>query len=68
MTKRECAIVTAYTGRSMVQGETIGAFYRYLEEKAGRVVYTHEIPDILDLYEEEILDDFINLARTATEG
>lgn len=67
MTKRECAIVTACTGRSMVRGETLEALYKYLEEKAGRPVYTHEIPDILDLYEEEILDDFIELAKTATE-
>lgn len=68
MTKRECAIVTACTGRSMHQGDGLKALYDYLSEKAGRPVFTHELVDVCDLYEEEILDDFIKLAKEATDA
>lgn len=39
MTKREAAIVTAYTG--FMIGD-FGEFHRYAEEKTGRPVWTHE--------------------------
>ena len=68
MTKRECAIVTAFTGTAMLQGEDLHYLYEYLSNKAGRPVMTHELAAVAERYEEEILEDFINLARTATEG
>lgn len=64
MTDREKAIVMAYTGISMLEGDKLNAFYRYLTELYGRPVYTHELialdiehkskPDFLKLcYEED---------------
>lgn len=61
MTNREKAIVTAYTGIWMLEGESFEEFYKYLEELYGRLVYTHELV-ILDI-KERSKDDFIELCR-----
>lgn len=61
MTDREKAIVTAYTGINMLEGERFNVFYKYLEELYGRPVYTHEIP-FLDM-KEKSEDDFLKLCR-----
>lgn len=61
MTDREKAIVTAYTGVNMLEGEKFNEFYKYLEELYGRPVYTHEIP-FLDI-QEKSKEDFIALCR-----
>ena len=61
MTNREKAIVTAYTGISMLNGENIYEFYKYLEELYGRPVYTFEIP-FLDI-QERSKEDFIALCK-----
>ena len=63
MTDREKAIVMAYTGISMLSGDKLNEFYKYLSELYGRPVYTHEIitldmehkskPDFLKLCEKE---------------
>jgi hypothetical protein len=60
VTKREAAIVSAYTGF------LIGDFsdmHKYIEEKLGRSVWTHELADIK--IQEEIKqkskEDFINI-------
>lgn len=45
MTKRECAIIEAYTGTCMLQGEDRAYAYEYLEELFGRHVYSHELAD-----------------------
>ena len=42
MTKRECAIVSAYTG--LLCGE-FSWMHEYTEEKFGRPVWTHEFGD-----------------------
>lgn len=61
MTDREKAIVTAYTGINMLDGEAFIEFYKYLEELYGRPVYTDEIP-FLDI-QEKSKEDFIALCR-----
>ena len=63
MTDREKAIVMAYTGISMLEGDKLNVFYQYLTELYGRPVYTHELialdiehkskPDFLKLCDEE---------------
>lgn len=60
MNKREAAIISAYTGI------LIGNFadmHKYIEEKLGRSVWTHELADIK--IQEEIKqkskEDFINI-------
>ena len=59
MTKRECAIVTAYTGFSMLKGNDLGHLYRYLSGFIGRPVYSHEIPAVAEAYREQIKQDFL---------
>lgn len=55
MTDREKAIVMAYTGICMLQGDKMNEFYKYLAELYGRPVYTHEIVD-LDIAEKSKAD------------
>ena len=62
MTNREKAIVTAYTGICMFEGEEFKEFYSYLSELYGRPVYTHELVT-LDI-KERSKDDFIELCRS----
>jgi len=68
MTKRECAIVMAYTGVCMLTGNNIGIFYKYVEEKIGRPVYTHELFALEQEIKSASEDDFIALCKNATES
>lgn len=67
MTKRECAIVMAYTGVCMLAGENLPIFYEYIEEKIGRPVYTHELPGLEEEIKEKTERDFLKLCKTATD-
>lgn len=58
MTKREAAIVSAYTGYLI--GE-FGDFHAYVEEVMGRPVFTHEFPRIADELKEKSKKDFMNI-------
>ena len=62
MTDREKAIVMAYTGVTMLEGEKLNEFYHYLAELYGRPVYTHELI-ALDI-EHESKPDFLKLCET----
>lgn len=58
MTKREAAIVSAYTGI------LIGKFddmHEYIEEIMQRPVFTHEMPIIWDEIKERSREDFLNI-------
>lgn len=68
MTKRECAIVMAYTGVVMLTGDSIGEYYKYISEIMGRPVYTHELADrnIQKQLKEASRADFIGLCKGAT--
>ncbi len=68
MTKRECAIVTAYTGFAMLKGNDLGHLYRYLSGFIGRPVYSHEIPAVAEAYKDQIREDFLALCRDAKEA
>lgn len=74
MTKRECAIVMAFTGTAMLKGDDLDVFYQYLSEIMGRPVYTHEIGILADEIKESARADFIQLCseaacdRTMTNG
>ena len=68
MTKRECAIVMAYTGISMLKGDDLFHFYDYISGIIGRPIYTHEIPRVVDYYRDtRIRDDFLVLCKNAEE-
>ena len=70
MTKKECAIVMAYTGVCMLQGKDFPIFHKYIEEIMGRPVYTHELADrfSVDKIKEKTKADFIALCRNATDA
>lgn len=68
MTKRECAVITAYTDISMLKGNDMKYLYDYLSGFIGRQVYTHEIPAVAAVYREQIREDFLAICRNATDG
>ncbi len=69
MTKRECAIVMAYTDVAMLQGDDLRHFYIYLSSIVGRPVYTHEIPNVMSSYHDTtIRDDFLALCKNAEDA
>ena len=65
MTKRECAIVMAYTGVCMLKGDDLQVFYDYVAEIMGRPLYTHEIGEQADTIKDAATDDFMKLCATA---
>lgn len=68
MTKHECAIITAYTDITMLNGNDLKYLYDYLSGIIGRPVYSHEIPAVIDQYKNTIIkNDFLALCRNATE-
>lgn len=58
MTKREAAIVSAYTGILIGEFEN---FNGYVEEIMGRSVWTHELPYIADEIKEKSKKDFMSI-------
>lgn len=68
MTKRECAIVMAFTGVAMLKGDDLDIFYQYIAEVIGRPVYTHEIAMMADDIKESARADFIQICHDAAEG
>lgn len=63
MTDKEKAIVMAYTGRCMLAGNKLDVFYKYLAEKFGRPIYSHELPALANDIEAASREDFIALCR-----
>ena len=43
MTKQECAVVMAYTGTAMLQGDDLWLFYEYIAKICGRPIWTCEL-------------------------
>ena len=69
MTKRECAVVMAKTGVTMLTGDDLGAFYGYVEHLLGYPDMTHELADkaLWDKINRLAQDDFLALCRNRTE-
>lgn len=67
MTKHECAVVMAYTGTVMLTGEDLDIFYKYIAEKMGRPVFSHEIPTLSAEIKIMAVNDFLELCRTASD-
>lgn len=68
MTKRECAIVMAHTGITMLTGDDFNIFHKYVEDIMGRPVWTHELPALESKIKERSRIDFISLCRRAVDG
>lgn len=69
MTKHECAVVMAYTGICMLQKEDLDIYYKYIEEKIGRPLLTHELASNEMEYriKEASRKDFVKLCREAED-
>jgi len=65
MTRRESAIVSAYTG---VLAGPFDALHEYVEEIMGRPVFTHEMASkaVADEIQERSRADFLELAKNVT--
>ena len=66
MTDREKAVVTAYTGVTMLAGEKFSIFHKYIEDIMGRPVWTHELADgkVWEQIKEKSKDDFLKICKT----
>lgn len=71
MTKRECAIITAYTGAAMLTGTDLRYLYEYVSELLGHSVQTIELTTLADEIKEKAKPDFLKLCQlvscTSTE-
>ena len=65
MTDKERAIVTAYTGITMLTGDKLSIFYEYIQSILGRPVWTHELADeaVWNEIKEKSKADFLRLCR-----
>lgn len=68
MTKRECAVIMAYTGIVTLPGD-FNPYYDYIAENCGRDIYTHHLLDInvINEIKEKSKADFLKLCETAEE-
>lgn len=60
MTDRERAVIMAYTGVVVLAGEKLDVFYKYVSEKLGRPIWTHELLQ-QDALKELAKEDFLEL-------
>lgn len=67
MTKRECAIVMAFTGTCLLTGENLGEFYSYVREILGRPIFSHEYPIFAEEIKAKAKPDFLRLCKEASE-
>lgn len=67
MTKREAAIVMAYTGVVMFVGDDIEIFWKYCKEIYGRYIYTHEYSSLAEKIKECSKEDFIKICQNLEE-
>ena len=70
MTDKEKAIVSAYTGITMLNGEKFQIFHKYIEDILGRPVFTHELGNELVFAEikEKSRADFLRLCEEVENG
>lgn len=63
MTDHERAIITAYTGITMLAGDKFQIFHKYIEDLLGRPVFTHELADpaVWKEIKEKSKKDFLEL-------
>lgn len=67
MTKRECAIVEAYTGACMCTGADRIHFYNYVDEIMGRNIHIQELIPLAGEIRKRAEPDFIRLYMEAEE-
>ena len=67
MTKREGAVLTAYTGTLLVD---FSSFHKYAEEILGRPIFTHEMAskELMKELKEASTDEFTDIMENQTEA
>lgn len=68
MTKQECAIVMAYTGVCMLEGDDFDIFHEYVEKLMGRPLQTYEIVKRIDEIKKKAKPNFIALCESVREN
>lgn len=65
MNDYEKAVVMAYTGVVMLTGDKLGIFHKYIEEKCGRPIWTHELASkkVWEEIKEKSENDFFELCN-----
>lgn len=67
LNKRECAIITAYTGVTMLSGDDLRYLYEYVSELLGHSVQTIELAVLADEIKEKAKPDFLMLCKLASD-
>ncbi len=67
MTKHDCAVIMAFTGVSMLKGNDLDIFYKYVAKILCRPVYTHEMSMLSEEIKEAARNDFVQLCRNASD-
>lgn len=70
MTKKEAAIIMAYTGVTTLSGEDFRIFHEYAEKMLGRPVFSHEFGNvaIAEQLKAAAAKDFMELCTNMKEG
>lgn len=63
MTKHEAAVIMAYTGVEMLEGDDISVFWKYCESIYGRAIWTHEYPTLAEKIKDLSKKDFIEICK-----
>lgn len=67
MTKKEAAIIMAYTGVCMLTGNDFSIFHEYIENIMTRPVFIHELPYIEEEIKKASFNDFIKICACLEE-
>lgn len=67
LNKRECAIITAYTGVTMLSGDDLRYLYEYVSELLGHSVQTIELAVLAGEIKEKAKPDFLMLCKLASD-
>lgn len=63
MTKREAAVISAYTGVLLCEFEVV---HEYIEELFNKPVFVHEIPGLQEEIEERSREEFEEIIQSQT--
>lgn len=68
MTDKEKAIVMAYTGICMLEGDKFNIFHKYVEDILDKPVFTHELGLLADEIKEKSEANFMALCASETSN
>ena len=70
MTKKEKAIIMAYTGYALLTGEDFRIYHEYITKLLGRPIFTHELANksVMDEIQDKSKNDFIKICKDEGEN